>query len=1630
MQQHTNTDLFALAYTLQTGRTPFEHRVAFVANSYEQCIDLLKDITGNKQNTDICTGTVPEHSDIRIAKEPDHTDLSKTALLWVKGTEIAWPSLYSSNKPQRLQLPGYPFAREKFWRNHQQPSDNLSHAQLHPLLHKNTSDLTQVKFETTLEGSELFLSDHVVYGQKTLPGVTYLEMAIAAIRQVRMLDQNTQIILKNVLWIAPVIVHNEPIRLTTTLALVNDITTRFEIYSHYGKEDVTLHSQGLITTAIREHPAPIDIDRIKNSCDQQSWSGKKCYGIFEKLGIDYGPAHQSIQLLNIGEEQVLAKLSLPAENSQLKEKEPYVLHPAIMDGALQSAIGLMGDTTDTKIALPFELEELKLLAPIDDSMHAYLRYSRETGRDSKVQKLDIDLYNASGELAVSLSGFASRLRVEDQNKDDQSANTALHVPKWIQIDGPQKAIKADYHMLIAIDPPAMLEKSLKADEEMEYVSITSQGENMAIKYRHVARELFRLLHQRLTTQSNQSGMIRVFTDNSNYSGLSGMLKSLTKEVPRCQTQLIVTESWNQINLAYDQLIHLRGADIKLDESGRYEKQWQEITLGQKIAKPWKDQGTYLITGGMGGLGWLFACEIATSVDTPRIILVGRSDLDQSKTSKITRLQDLGARIIYRKTDVADPIQVKELLQFIADEGISLNGILHSAGTLADNYLIRKDVAQIDEVLSPKVDGLYLLDEATVNTPLDLFVAFSSLAGAMGNAGQTDYACANAYMDQFMFNRHQKVGSGHRHGKSLSVNWPLWKDGGMSPDDETLAIVTQQTGIIPMTTDQGMRAFYQAYELDQPQVMIVHGLLNKIKPMLNPDSASKIIDQPLLTEGQPDSEQVINYLKHQIAKVIKLNPDRINAEKEMEHYGIDSVMTIQLTNQLEKDFGALPKTLFFEYQTIKALSTYFITHHTHELAKILGVDTNESKPAVQVIKKQSSPVNNKPVLAYQNPQKTQLNDTATPLDIAIIGMAGKYPDANDLDDFWHNLTNGKDSIREIPENRWDHSKYYSEKKDVPGKTYAKWGGFLDGIDLFDPLFFNISPIDAELMDPQERLFLESVWQTIEDAGYKKSALSVCPSTGADLQTGVFVGVMYSEYQFLGIEEQVVGTPIALYGNPASIANRTSYTFNFKGPSMTVDTMCSSSLTCIHLACQSILRGECHQAIAGGVNVSVHPNKYLLLGQGRFASSNGRCESFGKGGDGYVPGEGVGTVLLKPLTNAINDNDHIYGVIKGSAINHGGKTNGYTIPNPQAQSSAIERAIRESGVAPEAISYIEAHGTGTSLGDPIEIAGLGSAFKNISTKQTSCAIGSVKSNIGHLESAAGIAGLTKVLLQMKYKQLVPSIHSTTLNPNIDFDQTPFSVQQSLTDWQPNVIENNSVSTSPKRIAGISSFGAGGSNAHLVIEDYSNGQSTIHDVRRPVMILLTGKTPVALKQQVLQLIDYIESKTLSEHDLLRIAYTLQTGREHWPHRLAILVNDLQELEQCLSGFIKEEYSEQRYTGIVTEQDNAMDLLMDDEDISEAVNSWMVKQKWGKLLSMWVKGLDINWHKLYQTGTPQKIGLPTYPFEKKRYWFERTKNIKKEPVASNGEVKTMDLERILDDLLDEGISVTEAADRIKRTS
>ncbi|MDA0702893.1 MAG: SDR family NAD(P)-dependent oxidoreductase, partial [Proteobacteria bacterium] len=486
---------------------------------------------------------------------------------------------------------------------------------------------------------------------------------------------------------------------------------------------------------------------------------------------------------------------------------------------------------------------------------------------------------------------------------------------------------------------------------------------------------------------------------------------------------------------------------------------------------------------------------------------------------------------------------------------------------------------------------------------------------------------------------------------------------------------------------------------------------------------------------------------------------------------------------------------------------------------------------------------KTAASYPEPVKPSVTPAAGAIEpdaVAVIGLAGRYPGAADLRAFWRNLAEGVDGVSEVPPERWDHRAYFDAEGEVPGTSWSRWGGFLEGIDLFDPLFFGISPREAKVMDPQERLFLETAWAALEDGALSRDSVK-------GRKVGVYAGVMWSQYQLYGLAAAQAGNWLQPMSFNSSVANRLSHVLDLHGPSLSLDTACSSSLTALHLAIESLRRGECELAFAGGVNLTLHPSKYQFLGQGRMLSRDGKCRAFGDGGDGYVPGEGVGVALLKPLQKAIEDGDPIRGVILGSGVSHGGKTAGYTVPSAERQADLIQSVLAEARVRPEEVSYVEAHGTGTALGDPIEVEGLKAAFGKTASEPW-CALGSVKSNIGHLESAAGIAGLTKLLLQLEARELAPSLHAEPQNRHLAIHGTPFRVQTRRSAW---------VTTTSRRIGGLSSFGAGGTNAHLLVAEAPERVDEPSTTVGPELIVLSARSKDALKQRARDLRQWIETQ-----------------------------------------------------------------------------------------------------------------------------------------------------------------------------
>ncbi len=587
------------------------------------------------------------------------------------------------------------------------------------------------------------------------------------------------------------------------------------------------------------------------------------------------------------------------------------------------------------------------------------------------------------------------------------------------------------------------------------------------------------------------------------------------------------------------------------------------------------------------------------------------------------------------------------------------------------------------------------------------------------------------------------------------------------------------------------------------------------------------------------------------------------------------------------------------------------------------------------------------------------------DVAIVGLSVRLPEAKDHWALWQLLENSGYGVGEIPRDRWDVEKYFSDHRE-PNKYYCKWGGFLPDINQFDPRLFKISPKEAASMDPQQRLVLMNVWNLLEDAGKTID--------GMPRNTGVYFAVNSHDYAVFDNQAFTDHKISARNSDHYQVANRVSYHFNFKGPSVALDNACAGSGTALHMACQGLKSGDCDAAVVGGVNLILHPSRMLHFCSLEFVAPNPNILPFDERASGTLFSEGVCSVLLKPLAEAEAKGDHIYGVIAGSAINSGGHVKGFTVPNPKQQSSVIVSAIQRSGVDSRDIGYVEAHGTGTPVGDPIEVLGLTKAFEanTENTEKQYCSLGTVKSNIGHCEPAAALAGLAKVLLQLKHRKIAPLVNIDHINTRLKLESSPFKIPTSVEEW-PEYKDS--------RIAGLSSFGAGGSNAHVIIKqhgcDAEKMTRSCAISQKPLLVPISTTTPLQLKYYFSRLREVLieEKESIS---LLDIAYTLGVGRETLPYRVWVYAESVDHLILVLS-----EYLADRDTPYIAEDgpDNAHEKLLSglDDGLKTAASRWILTgEKSDRLLDYYVGG--------------RIVPLPGAPFkELKEYGLENYLNFEK---------------------------------------
>ncbi|MBL8972725.1 MAG: SDR family NAD(P)-dependent oxidoreductase, partial [Myxococcales bacterium] len=816
---------------------------------------------------------------------------------------------------------------------------------------------------------------------------------------------------------------------------------------------------------------------------------------------------------------------------------------------------------------------------------------------------------------------------------------------------------------------------------------------------------------------------------------------------------------------------------------------------------------------------------------PHVVLVGRRGLaTPGAAAAVAEIEAMGARVTVEAVDVADREALAAALRRIP-EALPLRGVVHAAGVIEDGLLVAQTAAGIARVFAPKVLGAWHLDALTAEAELDFFVLFSSLAGVLGSAGQANYAAANCCLDALAQLRRG------RGRPAQSLQWGAWADGLAAGLGERLGRV----GMGVLAPAQGVALLAEA--MARPETLLAIGASEPRAARASRVAGPRWSERLAGLSAERRIEAVRAAVLEEVARVLGAS-ERVGLDRPLQELGLDSLMAVELRGALGLRFGAaLPATLAFDHPTVEALTRWLST-------AVLG---EAQAPTVVT-----------PTVAAEVP-------------IAIVGMGCRLPgEVVDAGSYWRLLAEGREGIAEVPRERWDADAIYDPDPEVAGTATTRRGGFLRGIELFDAGFFGISPREAVRMDPQQRLLLETGWEALEHAGIAPDSLM-----GSD--TGVFVGLMYQEYG-ARVDDLAALDGYVSTGGAASVASgRLAYVLGLKGPCMTVDTACSSSLVTVHLACQALRRGECSLALAGGAAVMLTPTVFVEFSRLRGLAADGRCKSFSAAADGVGWSEGCGVLVLKRLPDALRDGDVVLGVIRGSAVNQDGRSNGLTAPNGPSQSAVIRRALADAGVEAEALDYVECHGTGTALGDPIEARALGEV---VAGRARPLWIGSVKSNLGHTQAAAGAAGIMKVVLALAHEQIPRSLHFDAPSPHVAWAELKVAVAAEAVAWPRG--------ERPRR-AGVSSFGVSGTNAHVVIEEAPATEVRAAVVRSAELFVLSARDEVALAEMAGRLRGRIVEEELSLAD---VAASLARGRSAMERRLALVAGSRAELAAGLAA------------------------------------------------------------------------------------------------------------------------------------
>ena len=914
---------------------------------------------------------------------------------------------------------------------------------------------------------------------------------------------------------------------------------------------------------------------------------------------------------------------------------------------------------------------------------------------------------------------------------------------------------------------------------------------------------------------------------------------------------------------------------------------------------------YLVTGGLGGIGCAVARWLAAQ-GAGSIVLNGRRDPDPEARAVIQQLREAGADVRVEIADVTDVAALDAMLARIDHGPRPLGGVIHSVGVLSDGVIENQTWDRFEQVLWPKILGAWHLHQATRTRKLDLFVLFSSGIGVVGNPGQSNHAAANAFLDQL---------AAHRRSLGLpgqAIAWGAWSGIGEAEEQrERIKRRFDHTAAEWITPEQGIEALDRLVRQDATAPMVtatdwsvVAQEFGTRPPFFDELLATRKVrhrqaDESAASSGllaqlrEASAEEKRNlleaFIQQELKAVLHLQSPPLSTAGFFD-LGMDSLMAVELRNRLNRAFAGeytTSNTIVFDYPSTAELAG----HVAGEIEALTEAPRIPEKPLAR------------PRPTAQSKQQ----------GIAIVGMACRFPGAPDVSSYWEQLLTGTDLVTEGR----TESDYWLNRVGDPEADHPsyRWGGFVRGLELFDAKFFGIRPIAAEAMDPQQRMLLETSWQALEDA-------AIDPDGLRGSRTGVFAGLNASEYRDLMIASGSEGNYLGTMSS--TTVGRVAYMLGLMGPAMPFVLNCAASLAAVHAAVTALERGEVDLALAGGVNAIFSPAYSRLLIEHGLLASSGRCAPFDASAQGYVRGEGCGVIVLKRLSEAEAAGDRIWALIRGSAVNHNGTAAGLTMPSGPAQEQVIEEALSRAGVAPSDVDFLEAHGSGSRIGDSIELQSAAAIYGRERRADRPLLIGTAKTNMGHLETAAGIAGLIKVVLAMRHGVIPKHLHFKTPNPDVDWDRLPVRVTSERTHWPP--------ATGRPARSGVSAFGFSGTNVHVIVEGYAapggdpepseelgpfgaptpvsvsvaepaaDGEE--RDSRLTRVLPLSAKSESALRSLARRFLGWVDGHNgvLKSDDsaatplLSDMAWTAGTGRSHFRHRAAVVFRDSSSLVDSL--------------------------------------------------------------------------------------------------------------------------------------